>query len=60
MNTEKHLLEITDYNKEYASYFYDLNAEWLKTFFYVEPYDEEVLSNPEKYIINKGWAYFFR
>ncbi len=59
MNTEKHLLEITDYNKEYASSFYDLNAEWLKTFFYIEPYDEEVLSNPEKYIINKGGHIFF-
>ena len=59
MNTEKNTLEITNFKKEYAPYFYDLNIEWLKTFFYVEPFDEEVLSNPETYIINKGGYIFF-
>ena len=39
--------------------FYDLNIEWLKTFFYVEPFDEEVLSKPETYIIEKGGSIFF-
>nr|WP_296386036.1 GNAT family N-acetyltransferase [Winogradskyella sp.] len=50
---------IIDYKPEYKNAFYDLNIEWLKTFFYVEPYDEEVLSNPDKYIINKGGFIFF-
>nr|WP_255513274.1 GNAT family N-acetyltransferase [Lutibacter sp. Hel_I_33_5] len=50
---------IISFKKEYANYFYELNIEWLKTYFYVEPYDEEVLSNPEKYIINKGGYIFF-
>ena len=60
MNTiKKHNLEIEEFKKEYASSFYDLNIEWLKTFFYVEPYDEEVLSNPDKYIIDKGGHIFF-
>ena len=31
----------------------------MKTFFYVEPYDEEVLSKPETYIIDKGGHIFF-
>ena len=52
-------LEIISFEKQYAKDFYELNVEWLKTFFYVEPYDEEVLSNPEKYIINKGGHVFF-
>ena len=52
-------IEIIDYDPRYAKHFYDLNIEWLKTFFYVEPYDDEVLSNPDKYIINKGGYIFF-
>jgi len=36
-----------------------LNIEWLKTYFYVEAYDEEVLSKPNKYIIDKGGYIFF-
>ncbi len=52
-------IKIIDYNNKYAQSFYNLNIEWLKTFFYVEPYDEEVLSQPDKYIINKGGFIFF-
>ena len=47
-------VKIIDYSHEFSKNFYDLNIEWLKTFFYVEPYDEEVLSKPEAYIINNG------
>jgi N-acetylglutamate synthase-like GNAT family acetyltransferase len=52
-------VEILAYNTKYALDFYNLNIEWLNTFFYVEPYDEEVLSKPEKYIINTGGFIFF-
>lgn len=52
-------IEIISYHSKYASAFYDLNIEWLKTYFYVEPFDQEVLSNPEKHIINKGGHIFF-
>ncbi|WP_282135900.1 GNAT family N-acetyltransferase [Seonamhaeicola maritimus] len=52
-------LEIVSFKNEYANTFYELNKEWLQTFFYVEPFDEEVLSNPKKYIINKGGHIFF-
>ena len=52
-------IEIISFNREYAKAFYNLNIEWLQSYFYVEPYDEEVLSNPEQYIINKGGFIFF-
>ena len=52
-------IEIFPFKKEYSKNFYDLNKEWLKTLFYAEPYDEEVLSNPEKYIIKKDGYIFF-
>jgi len=53
------LINIITYQEEYAKDFYDLNIEWLKTYFYVEPFDEEVLSKPNQYIINKGGHIFF-
>ena len=52
-------VDIVSFKNDYSHYFYDLNVEWLKTYFYVEPYDEEILSKPEKYIINKGGHIFF-
>ncbi len=55
----KNLLEIVQFEEMYASSFYKLNIEWLETYFTVEPYDKEVLSNPQKYIIHKGGYIFF-
>lgn len=52
-------IKIIDFDAKYSQNFYDLNIEWLKTFFYVEPFDEEVLSKPNKYIIDKGGFIFF-
>ena len=52
-------LKIIPYRSRYARAFYDLNIEWLKTYFYVEPIDEEVLRNPDKYIIDRGGHIFF-
>ena len=52
-------IDIIDFEKQYTKDFYDLNVEWLKTFFYVEPFDEDVLSNPEKHIIDRGGYIFF-
>ena len=53
------LIKIIPFEKQYALDFYNLNIDWLKTYFYVEPYDDEVLSKPETYIINKGSHIFF-
>lgn len=52
-------MEIVTFNPIYTPDFYSLNIEWLVRFFYVEPYDEEVLSKPEKYIIRPGGQIFF-
>jgi len=52
-------MRIVPYEKKYASFFYDLNVEWLQTYFFVEPYDEEVLSKPETFILDKGGHIFF-
>ncbi|TYB76384.1 GNAT family N-acetyltransferase [Bizionia myxarmorum] len=53
------MLKIIPFEKQFVQSFYDLNIEWLKTYFYVEPFDEEVLSKPEIYIIDKGGFIFF-
>ena len=50
---------IINFKNEYSKLFYDLNIEWLNEFFWVEDYDKKILSNPQKYIINKGGSIFF-
>lgn len=52
-------LKILPYQSIFSKAFYQLNVEWLETYFYVEEFDKEVLSNPEKYIINPGGHIFF-
>lgn len=52
-------LKILPYQSIFSKAFYELNVEWLETYFYVEEFDKEVLSNPEKYIINPGGHIFF-
>ncbi len=52
-------MEIISYEAQYAEDFKQLNIEWLEKFFWVEPHDEEVLGNPEKYIIAPGGNIFF-
>ena len=52
-------VEIIQFEDKYSKDFYDLNIEWLKTYFYVEPFDEEVLRKPKQYIIEKGGHIFF-
>jgi ribosomal protein S18 acetylase RimI-like enzyme len=57
MNNEN--LQIIAYQSAYAQDFYDLNVAWLKKYFYVEPYDEKVLSNPKEYVLDSGGFIFF-
>ena len=52
-------IEIIAFNTKYSENFYSLNMEWLESYFVVEPYDKDVLSNPEKHIINRGGYIFF-
>lgn len=52
-------MKIVPFHTDYAQAFYNLNIAWLEALFYVEAYDKEVLSKPEKYIINPGGHIFF-
>lgn len=52
-------IDIIPFQKAYSNDFYSLNKEWLQTYFYVEPFDEEVLSKPKKYLIEPGGHIFF-
>jgi GNAT superfamily N-acetyltransferase len=52
-------VEIIPYDPAYRAEFKRLNVEWLEEYFYVEAIDEEVLSNPEKYVLEPGGEVFF-
>src|SRR5215204_1031711 len=52
-------LEIIPYRKELGKHFKDLNIAWLEKYFSVEPKDEVVLGDPDKYIIGQGGYIYF-
>jgi GNAT superfamily N-acetyltransferase len=52
-------VRIIEFRDELAGYFKDLNVAWLQKYFYVEAIDEEMLSNPKKYIVDNGGYIFF-
>src|SRR4030095_14219466 len=52
-------IEIISFTDELSSLFKTLNLAWLKKYFEVEPLDEEMLSDPRHYIIDKGGHIFF-
>ena len=55
----KDRISIESFKKEYISDFYDLNKKWIEEFWQLEESDINDLSNPEKYIIDKGGEVFF-
>lgn len=57
METDK--LTMIEFEESFAPKFRELNLVWLKKFFVVEPVDEEMLSNPKSFIIDKGGLIFF-
>lgn len=50
---------IEPFKPEYANDFKRLNVEWLEKYFYVEQYDNMVLSDPQTHIIDKGGSIYF-
>jgi N-acetylglutamate synthase-like GNAT family acetyltransferase len=52
-------VEIVKYTPELAKHFYSINAQWVNDMFYMEEYDEKILSNPQKYIIDEGGKIWF-
>lgn len=59
--TKRDLSEIMiiNYDEKFAIDFKKINLEWLKADFYVEDYDQKILSNPAKYIISEGGHILF-
>ncbi|WP_299273505.1 GNAT family N-acetyltransferase [uncultured Psychroserpens sp.] len=52
-------VEIIEYKPEYQKHFQALNEQWINHYFKLEPYDIDVLTNPEKYIIKNGGFILF-
>lgn len=53
------VFKLISYRPEYQKLFEDLNMEWIKKYFTVEPMDTKVLKNPEKYILKPGGEIYF-
>jgi DNA-binding MarR family transcriptional regulator/GNAT superfamily N-acetyltransferase len=52
-------VEIHPYRPAWAPHFERINVEWLERWFVVEPVDREVLSQPGKYVIDRGGTILF-
>ena len=52
-------VEIIPWQPELAEYFYSINEQWVSDMFVMEEIDEQVLSQPQKYIIDKGGQIWF-
>lgn len=52
-------VNIIDYRPEFAEDFAKINFQWLEAYFYIEDYDREVLTKPEKYILAPGGHILF-
>lgn len=54
-----HGLSLVEYSPDLSEAFYTINAEWISSMFVMEDKDEQVLSNPDTYIIGKGGTILF-
>ncbi|MEM7706851.1 MAG: GNAT family N-acetyltransferase [Pseudomonadota bacterium] len=52
-------LTIEPYADHHARDFHDINVEWIKDMFTIEPHDQNVLMNPRENIIDQGGAIYF-
>lgn len=53
------LYQVVTYDPAYKKAFIDLNTEWIKKYFVIEPMDVEQLENADSTIIAKGGEIFF-
>ena len=59
MSIDNQTIEIIDFTNELCGPIKSLNYEWLEKYFRVEEGDVVSLSNPKKYIIDKGGFIFY-
>lgn len=52
-------IEIIDYEPAFKRYFRQLNYEWLKKYFRIEPFDKKILGDPENSVIKAGGFILF-
>jgi ribosomal protein S18 acetylase RimI-like enzyme len=52
-------IEIIPFSSNLAANFADLNKAWVQKYFVLEPLDEKMLADPEKYYINEGGFIYF-
>ena len=52
-------IEIIPFSDNLAINFAELNKAWLKKYFEVEPKDEQMLGNPQKYYVEEGGFIYF-
>jgi len=52
-------VEIHAYRPEWARHFERINTEWLERWFVVEAVDHEMLSNPQRHVIDRGGSILF-
>ena len=52
------VIEILEYQPEHQPWFEKLNRDWIEKYFRMEAIDEQVLQNPDKYILQHGGAIF--
>ena len=59
MNKNNLTVEIVTYTPELATYFYSINEQWVSDMFEMEEIDHQILSNPQKHIIDEGGQIWF-
>ncbi|RZJ52734.1 MAG: GNAT family N-acetyltransferase [Flavobacterium sp.] len=59
MTTKNNTVEIIPFSSDLKEHIKTLNKAWLQKYFRVEEKDELVLSDPQKYIIDKGGMIFY-
>lgn len=52
------MIDIVPYGPEYAQAWRELNEEWIRRFFSIEPRDVELLGDPQRYVIDAGGRIF--
>ena len=52
-------LTIVPFNPKYRTAFFELNQAWLEQYFLLEPYDIQVLRNPEDMVLAPGGEVYF-